>query len=449
MKEKKRLRILYIYILILIAVGVVTLLTAFRLQWLKNGINHQQEVTEEYIESRQAISAMKEASNYLTDESRSFVIGGDPRHLQRYLDEVQRTKRREQALDVLAGYKEAAASYKALVSAAESSRALEEVEMYAMRLKAESAGMLEQSLKTSFPNTVLSAEDAALSAEEKEEKAVQMLFDENYQMQQDGITQNISTSMQDLIEDIRDVQMDSYEETLRLLRWLFVSILLVLGVLFLILIVTANYVILPLNRGVAFIREHKMLPVRGAAEYAYLAEAYNGMLQKTHKDQEILSYEASHDELTNLYNRKAFEKKREELAGTDHAMLLVDVDYFKSVNDTHGHEIGDKVLKNVASILASCFRTEDYICRIGGDEFVILMQHMNESLKHVAEAKILRVRELLKKTEGLPSTTVSIGIAFSSKEGEEDMFRKADEALYAVKETGRNGYAFYGEPPKR
>jgi len=183
--------------------------------------------------------------------------------------------------------------------------------------------------------------------------------------------------------------------------------------------------------------------LKGAAEYVYLAEAYNLMLEKTTEHQEKLSYEASHDELTDLYNRKMFEEMRLELVDKGIAMLLIDVDYFKSVNDTYGHAVGDQVLKNVASILAHSFRLEDYVSRIGGDEFAVIMRHMDSNLKYVVEAKIQHVREMLAATQDLPPVTLSIGISFSERDNREDVYHKADLALYDVKERGRNGYAFY------
>ena len=128
------------------------------------------------------------------------------------------------------------------------------------------------------------------------------------------------------------------------------------------------------------------------------------------------------------------------------AMLIIDVDHFKEVNDTYGHEAGDEVLKKVAAALKSSFRLEDCICRIGGDEFAVLMRQMEPTLKSIVREKIDRVQEKMQLRDDLPRATLSIGVAFTDDEGpEENLFKKADKALYSIKEHGRDGFAFYNE----
>ena len=107
--------------------------------------------------------------------------------------------------------------------------------------------------------------------------------------------------------------------------------------------------------------------------------------------------------------------------------------------------MGDAVLKKVADKLGHAFRTTDYPCRIGGDEFAVFMTEMTESLSYVVEAKARSIMEDMKDdSDGVPAITLSIGVAFSdgSLDGNE-IFKHADRALYKVKEAGRNGFAFY------
>ena len=253
----------------------------------------------------------------------------------------------------------------------------------------------------------------------------------------------VCISLEELIEHTRERQVDSYENTMAQERRVLRVTILILLVVLAMLIINTTLVLLPMNSSVSRIKKHEPLPLKGAAEYVYLADAYNQMLEQTQEHQQKLSYEASHDELTDLYNRKMFEEMRQELVDKGIAMLLIDVDYFKGINDNYGHAVGDQVLKNVASILAHSFRMEDYVSRIGGDEFAVIMKQMDEKLRYVVESKIQRVREQLNATEGLPPVTLSIGVAFSEKGNREDVYHKADLALYDVKERGRNGYAFY------
>ena len=127
------------------------------------------------------------------------------------------------------------------------------------------------------------------------------------------------------------------------------------------------------------------------------------------------------------------------------ALLIIDVDYFKKVNDTYGHAVGDRVLKRVAEILQRSFRSVDIICRIGGDEFVVVMTRANSSMRQLVLNKIQWANELLQHPkDDLPPVSLSVGVAFSDrKDPQGDIFTDADTALYRVKEAGRNGCAIY------
>ena len=129
------------------------------------------------------------------------------------------------------------------------------------------------------------------------------------------------------------------------------------------------------------------------------------------------------------------------------AMILVDVDIFKSVNDTYGHATGDAILKKVSSLLKSAFRSVDYVCRIGGDEFASVLVEMTSDLKYTIQEKITAVnQELSEPTDGLPAVSLSVGVAFSDRENPgESIFKDADKALYQIKEHGKHGCGFYGE----
>ncbi len=127
------------------------------------------------------------------------------------------------------------------------------------------------------------------------------------------------------------------------------------------------------------------------------------------------------------------------------ALILVDVDYFKTVNDTYGHAMGDRVLKRVAEVLRSSFRSVDILCRIGGDEFAVVMTRSNSSMGKLVMDKINRANYLLQHPkDDLPPVSLSVGVAFSDRKNPKgDIFRDADAALYKVKEAGRNGCVIY------
>lgn len=157
--------------------------------------------------------------------------------------------------------------------------------------------------------------------------------------------------------------------------------------------------------------------------------------------------EAMVDVLTEIPNRLAYEKKAaEEIARCKRfsvplSMAVWDVDLFKQVNDTHGHKVGDKVLKAVAQLLSARMRETDFIARYGGEEFVMFLPGADEN-KALELADTLREKIAacnFKHRSGIVRITASCGItSFSKGDSHESMFERADRALYAAKDSGRN-----------
>ena len=165
------------------------------------------------------------------------------------------------------------------------------------------------------------------------------------------------------------------------------------------------------------------------------------------KDVERLSYQATHDELTGLYNRFGYDIILSEVDLSSVYLLMVDADDFKSVNDNHDHEIGDQILIKIAKVLKGNFRSNDWICRIGGDEFVVIMVNVSPSQKELIKTKLNRINQELMNTEdGLPPVSVSIGVAHGSEARDEiDLLRLADHAMYQLKRSGKHGHHFSDE----
>lgn len=195
-----------------------------------------------------------------------------------------------------------------------------------------------------------------------------------------------------------------------------------------------------IKRGIIF-------PVIGSAELQNLAETYNKIYAENQETQKLIRHQAEHDTLTGLLNRGSFEKVMQiyETGNAPFAMILVDIDVFKSVNDTYGHATGDLILKKVSGLLKSAFRSIDYVCRIGGDEFAIVMVEMTSDLQYTIKDKIKYVNEELARTEeGVPAVSLSVGVAFHDRPNPGDsIFKDADKALYEIKEHGKNGCGFY------
>ncbi|HJZ88692.1 MAG TPA: diguanylate cyclase [Polyangia bacterium] len=164
------------------------------------------------------------------------------------------------------------------------------------------------------------------------------------------------------------------------------------------------------------------------------------------------------DPLTLLHNRRHvyFELEREFVRsrryGHPLSLMMLDVDHFKQVNDTHGHPIGDRVLKLLADILRGSVRATDLVGRVGGEEFMVLAPETGiSSIGKVAERIRLAIghRSAAAEGVGIPGITVSIGVATSEHPQvgtSEQLVRQADEALLSAKREGRNRVVVYGRP---
>ena len=175
-------------------------------------------------------------------------------------------------------------------------------------------------------------------------------------------------------------------------------------------------------------------------------------LQLQH-DARRLEFLAHHDTLTGLPNRAMFaERAREAVAHARRhdktsALLFLDLDNFKQINDTLGHEVGDNLLRQIAARLRAAVRGDDFVARIGGDEFCVLVQDIPEPREAAAVAQKL-VYELGKPytVDGVQLISgASIGIACVPHDGEDvgTLLRLADTAMYRAKDRGRNGYEFF------
>jgi diguanylate cyclase (GGDEF)-like protein len=157
---------------------------------------------------------------------------------------------------------------------------------------------------------------------------------------------------------------------------------------------------------------------------------------------------ANTDFLTGLMNRRAF------LTAADDAMqfcrrykrgiatLMIDIDHFKKINDTHGHAAGDQAIKRIADIVGSTIRTTDRAARFGGEEFLVLLREIDQSTALLLAERIRKSIELstIDSEAGPISATVSIGLALfeASDRDVQDMIERADQGLYVAKKTGRN-----------
>ena len=171
------------------------------------------------------------------------------------------------------------------------------------------------------------------------------------------------------------------------------------------------------------------------------------------ESEELVWRHANFDTLTCLPNRRMFrdhlewELKRVKRSGASLALMFLDLDRFKEINDSLGHDMGDILLKETARRLSECVRKIDMVARLGGDEFTVLLSDIKDpiSVERVSQNILALLAEPFKLADGVVNVSASIGITFYPKDAEkvDDLLRNADHAMYAAKGQGRNQSCYF------
>lgn len=174
------------------------------------------------------------------------------------------------------------------------------------------------------------------------------------------------------------------------------------------------------------------------------------MYQLNRRENQLLEEISEHDTLTGLFNRRAFQLfAKDRIAhGRNTALAFIDVDHFKIVNDTLGHDAGDELLVKFTDILTDCLGNESVLFRFGGDEFIALIDMESEENVNSKMLKALNEVHNLKLSSSMDfdeEMSFSAGIASYPSDAEDldELIKCADEALYQIKENGRDGYCWY------
>ena len=399
--------------------------------------------TDDYIELKPAIDDVGKASDYLTEQVRLFVVIEDDIYITNYFYESNVSKRRDNALEKIGGLLSNTLAYTNLEDACNKSYALMEMEYHAMALVLSANN--KDIANYSGLNYDLSEQELSLSVDEKKAKALDLVFGEIYRNKKTEILTSVNDATMELDHMLTD-NIDIATEALKNIM-VFQQCIVGLLIIFLLLLFlfVAFKVVLPLRHGVNDILANDDIKVEGIKEYKYFASAYNMMRVKNQHNKEELVYEAEHDKLTGLYNRNAYDVLYSNIDLEKSAYMLIDVDNFKKINDVYGHTVGDKVLKKVSNVLRKHFRSDDYLCRIGGDEFAILIVNCGKDFIEQLKEKSRSINiNLQVKDEEIPPVSLSIGIAFGDKDDNTDsLFKKADIALYYTKKIGRNGCSVF------
>ena len=411
--------------------------------------NNVQAASDTYIECSEAADKLSHASQLLTDDARLAAMTGDVSYVDAYFEEADTAQTREAALETLREHFDGTDAYAALVHALNRSNDLMGTEVYAMRLVCEAAGTDESTWPAEVQATTLSGADAALNAEGKLARAVELVSNDGYDKVKAEISNSIQSCSDELVAETQSAQGRAATIFTDVYRKLGVGVAL-FGCLMLMMAEVVRFLIIrPLIKYSESIEKNTTFPVIGAAELQVLAETYNRVYEENEATQMLIRHQAEHDALTDLLNRGSYDRMLALYESGDRpfALILIDVDTFKQVNDGFGHGAGDAVLKRVASLLTTTFRNIDHVCRIGGDEFAVIMVEMTPDLAYTIREKVEAMNEeLLAGADGLPSVSLSVGVAFSERENPgESLYKDADEALYYVKEHGRCGIRIFGE----
>jgi len=230
-------------------------------------------------------------------------------------------------------------------------------------------------------------------------------------------------------------------------------------ILALVLYFVLRYFFEPLNRSALLMRSMAAgelplaeLPVHRQDEVGDMVASFNALVQKVQQSESVMAHIADHDVLTGLANRRAFLTRLQQgvaLAGRRGAGLAVvfmDLDGFKAVNDNHGHAVGDNLLQQVARRLKEGLRLSDSVGRLGGDEFLLLLQDCpdRESAAMIAQKLIAQISDPYTLGEVQVIIGASMGIAMFPEHANEpqELIALADAAMYAAKRGGRKTFRF-------
>ena len=429
---------------------VVSALLVISLQLISQEDRVVNQTYQNYLGLKETSNDIQMASDYLTEQVRLFVINGKKEYMDNYFREANVTKRRDNAKDKIHELTEDSPDHEIIHNSIESafneSMDLMNLEYYAMKLVCLDKGISYSSYD--YENKVENYTDGidAIAPENRITEAQTAVFGEQYMASKTTITLNVDSAL----KTIDSLMHKNVNEAVKDLKNLiaFQTVVIIIHVIFIgaAIVFMHIFVLRPMNAAVKSLSNNEEVHVRSNREFNYLAKTYNKVHAQNERVKERLVYEAEHDKLTGLYNRTGYDTLYRRMKLNRTIYILLDIDKFKEVNDSFGHETGDKVLVRTATALEKYFNEDTaYVFRIGGDEFAILIEDASMDMDAQVIKKCKKLDEELSKTQGrIPGTTLSIGVAHGTLNDTTDtLFKKADTALYKVKQAGRASVSLY------
>lgn len=403
--------------------------------------------TYNYINAEKSIKKFEVGIKKLNRQVRLAVSIVEQSYIDEYFLEADVIKSREKAIEDLEKLVSDSSGLQYLEKALELSNKLMGTDKYALRLIEDVIADENTSIPSGLVDIELKAEDKELSDADKIDKARQLVNSVNYETNHTFVSNEVSASLNKVSSELLNKQNNASDVFKDVYKKLEIAIVLLVLIIIIDCALLYTNVIKPLLIYNDSIKKDELIPALGAKELQTLATTYNDVYIENEERERLMKHNAEHDPLTGLLNRGSFDSMLDIFVKDNNhfALILIDVDNFKTVNDTYGHATGDVILKKTATLLYTTFRTIDHVCRIGGDEFAIIMVEMNSNLNYTIKDKIDEInKQLAISKDGEPLVSLSVGVALTDRENPTtDIFKDADKALYVTKENGRNGINFY------
>lgn len=444
-KNKKGIRISLVTIIMSAFVIIMCAIMLYSNILLSGQFNALVTSDQEYKQCQYKAKQMQESVNTLDNCLQQLVQSGNVTYIQNYVAEAESQRRENLVKDI-----DTTTEEKYLKKAADASIALKSTDYHIIKLVVKAKDITDSVVPEEIQQMALSTQEQSMKSEQLIALARSILYSNDYQNKKTRINSDINEYLNRVLNR-ENAKLEANENDLKMgiVRQQAFCIVMIVGMVF-IAFMLYKLVITVLRHYVRQIISTKTLKPEGVYELRYLADAYNEKFEKIEQKEQTLIRRADYDSLTNIYNRGAFEglvnDKLKEINDNTSAFVLLDVDNFKVINDTFGHEMGDKILSLISFTLQESFGEHDILGRVGGDEFGVFIPSIpEEDLSYVKERVENINRQMSSPNASFPAITFSVGISLNFQgDTFKDAYGRADDALFYVKSHGRCGCRIYG-----
>ena len=284
-------------------------------------------------------------------------------------------------------------------------------------------------------------------------------------LQENALNEQLKTTLQIMSSTARQMTQEAQEQLddiINQIKRLLIALLFaIIAIVSIIWITLVNHIITPIKTMCSQIKMfsddmNSRLTVKRNDEFGELASVFNSMadqLQENMVAKENLTHQTQYDLLTGLPNQLLFMDrlnqtiKQAERNEVKIAVLSINIDRFKEINDSYGHKTGDELLIHISQRLQKCIRDIDTVTRIGGDEFMVIIDSIRDAniISDIIKKIMAKLAEPVPEIEHNLSVTLSMGISLYPEDADnaESLVRNADTAMYKAKEEGRNTYRYF------